>query len=29
MSEKNKEYCTATREEMIEAGYTPCGTCAP
>ena len=29
MSEKNKEYHTATREEMIEKGYSPCGTCKP
>ena len=29
MSEKNKEYHTATREEMIANGYIPCGTCAP
>ena len=29
MSEKNKGYYTATREEMIAMGYTPCGTCAP
>ena len=29
MSDKNKEYHTATREEMIEKGYSPCGTCKP
>ena len=29
MSEANKEYFTATREEMIANGYSPCGTCKP
>ena len=27
MSDKNKLYITATREEMIADGYIPCGTC--
>ena len=29
MSEKNKEYTKKTREELIEEGYTPCGSCKP
>ena len=29
MNESNKEYYTATREEMIAMGYSPCGTCNP
>ncbi len=29
MSEANKQPITATREEMIENGYSPCGTCKP
>lgn len=29
MNESNKEYYTATREEMIALGYSPCGTCNP
>ena len=29
MSEKNKEEATCTRDELIEQGYTPCGTCKP
>jgi DNA-entry nuclease len=29
MSEKNKEYHTATHDEMIEKGYSPCGNCNP
>ena len=29
MSEKNKEYHTATHDEMVEKGYTPCGNCNP
>lgn len=29
MSEKNKEYYTGTREELIEQGYDPCGNCDP
>ena len=29
MKESNKEYYTATREEMIAMGYSPCSTCNP
>ncbi len=29
MKEENKIYYTATREEMIQKGYIPCGTCKP
>ena len=29
MSEKNREEVTCTRDELIEQGYTPCGTCKP
>ena len=29
MSEGNKLYITATREEMIADGYSPCGNCNP
>lgn len=29
MSEKNKQYYTGTREELIEQGYDPCGNCDP
>lgn len=29
ISEKNKKEVTATREEMIENGYSPCGYCDP
>lgn len=29
MKEENKQSITATREEMIEDGYSPCGTCKP
>ena len=29
MSESNKLYITATREEMIADGYIPCGVCNP
>lgn len=29
MSEKNREDVTATRDELIEQGYDPCGTCKP
>ena len=29
MSDKNKEYYTATHDEMVEMGYTPCGNCNP
>lgn len=29
MSEKNRLDITATREQMIADGYTPCGTCNP
>ena len=29
MKEENKIYYTATREEMIALGYSPCGTCNP
>lgn len=29
MSEKNRKDVTCTREELLEQGYEPCGTCAP
>ena len=29
MKEKNKEYFTGSREELIEKGYTPCSRCKP
>ena len=29
MKEKNKEYVTATREEIIDRGYEPCKNCNP
>ena len=29
MKEKNKEVYTGKREEVIEKGYSPCGTCHP
>lgn len=29
ISEKNKQYTTATREELIAQGYSPCGSCKP
>lgn len=29
IKEKNKRVCVATREEMLEAGYVPCGRCNP
>ena len=29
MKEENKQPITATREEMIANGYSPCGTCEP
>ncbi len=29
MSEKNKSEVTATRDELIERGYSPCGLCNP
>lgn len=29
MSDKNREYTTATREELIAQGYSPCGSCNP
>ena len=29
MSDKNKLEITATREQMIADGYSPCGTCNP
>ena len=29
MDEANKQPITATHDEMIEDGYTPCGTCKP
>ena len=29
MLESNKKECTETREEMINKGYRPCGTCNP
>lgn len=29
MSEKNKRYVTETKDELIRAGYSPCGSCKP
>ena len=29
MKEKNKEYFKGSREEVIGAGYEPCGRCNP
>lgn len=29
MSEKNKEYYTGSREDLIAEGYSPCGNCNP
>ena len=29
ISEKNRQNSTATREELLARGYTPCGTCKP
>ena len=29
MSEKNREYVTASRSELIAGGYEPCANCAP
>lgn len=29
MSEKNKEYFSGTRDEVIDMGYDPCGNCNP
>lgn len=29
MSDKNKEVYYGTREELLEKGYSPCGTCKP
>lgn len=29
MSEKNKKFITATRDEVIAMGYDPCGNCKP
>lgn len=29
ISEKNKWFCDWTREELIKAGYEPCGNCKP
>jgi competence protein ComEC len=29
MSEKNKDYFTGTRDELIRMGYDPCGNCDP
>lgn len=29
MSDENKDFIDATREELIERGYTPCGRCDP
>lgn len=29
MSDKNKDFTDATREELINRGYTPCGRCDP
>ena len=29
MSERNKQYFTGTRDEIIEMGYDPCSNCKP
>lgn len=29
MEDKNKEYVTTSREELIKEGYSPCGNCEP
>ena len=29
MSDKNKEVYYGTREELLDKGYSPCGTCKP
>ena len=29
MSEKNRQVCTSSRENLINQGYTPCGLCKP
>lgn len=29
MSDKNKDYFTGSREQLIESGYVPCGNCNP
>jgi hypothetical protein len=29
MKEENRDEITATRTDLIEAGYDPCGTCKP
>ena len=29
MKEKNRGYSYSTREELIEQGYKPCGSCKP
>ena len=29
MKDKNREYSTKTREELIQQGYIPCGSCNP
>jgi DNA-entry nuclease len=29
IADHNKKTCTATREEMISDGYSPCGKCKP
>ena len=29
MKDKNKGYHTGTRDELIDMGYTPCGSCKP
>ena len=29
IADKNKQYTTATREELIAQGYSPCGSCKP
>lgn len=29
MKEENKEYYSGTREELIQKGYQPCGSCKP
>jgi DNA-entry nuclease len=29
MADKNKEFFTGSREEVIAMGYKPCGNCRP
>ena len=29
MKDKNREYVTASREEIMSWGYSPCGNCHP